>query len=249
LIAGALSACVTEPAMPEDTIYEFRDYTLRPSQRDTLIDLFEREFIEPQEALGAHVRATFRDLDNTDRFVWIRSFADAPSRFSALDGFYTGPVWQAHRSAANATMIGSDNVLQLRPVSGALGVAFHALPGATAVPDTMIVATIYYLREGADTDFVAFFQGEIAPALRDVSATPFATFATEHTPNAYPRLPVRENETVFLTLTRFASPAAHASHLADTESAQARVAALVQPHLIAPIETRRLQPTAHSPLR
>jgi quinol monooxygenase YgiN len=249
LIAGALSACVTEPAMPHDTIYEFRDYTLRPGQRDTLIALFEREFIEPQEALGAHVRATFRDLDEPDRFVWMRSFADAQSRYAALDGFYTGPVWQAHRGAANATMIDSDNVLQLRPVSGALGVAVHAPPGATAVADTMVLATIYYLREGADSAFAAFFESEIAPALRDIGAAPFATFATERTPNAYPRLPIRENETVFLTLTRFASPEAYANHLADTEPAQARVAALLQPHLIAPIETRRLQPTARSPLR
>jgi hypothetical protein len=249
LLAGALSACVTEPAMPHDTIYEFRDYTLHPGQRDALIALFEREFIGPQEAIGAHVRATFRDFDKPDRFVWMRSFLDARSRYAALDGFYTGPVWQAHRGAANATMIDADNVLQLRPISGALGAAFRAPAGASAVPDTMILATIYYLREGADSAFAAFFEGEIAPALRDIGAAPFATFATDQTPNAYPRLPIRENETVFLTLTRFTSPEAYASHLADTEPARARVASLLQPHLIAPIETRRLQPTARSPLR
>jgi quinol monooxygenase YgiN len=235
--------------MPHDSIYEFRDYTLHPGQRDALIALFEREFIEPQEALGAHVRATFRDLDRPDRFVWIRSFADARSRFAALGGFYTGAVWQAHRSAANATMIDSDNVLQLRPVSGALGAAVHPPSGATTIPDTVILATIYHLRSGSDAAFASSFEDDLAPALRDIGAAPLATLVTEHGPNAYPPLPVREDETVFVTLTRFASPEAHAKHLAETEPARARLAALLQPHLIAPAETRRLQPTARSALR
>jgi hypothetical protein len=37
------------------------------------------------------------------------------SRAKALTDFYSGPVWKAHREAANATMIDSDNVLLLRP--------------------------------------------------------------------------------------------------------------------------------------
>ena len=35
-------------------IVELRQYTLHPGQRDTLIDLFDREFVESQEAPGAH---------------------------------------------------------------------------------------------------------------------------------------------------------------------------------------------------
>lgn len=33
-------------------VVELRQYTLHPGKRDVLIDLFDREFIEPQEALG-----------------------------------------------------------------------------------------------------------------------------------------------------------------------------------------------------
>lgn len=225
--------------MSEDTIYEFRDYTLQPGKRDTLIDLFEREFIEPQEALGSHVRATFRDLDRPNHFVWIRSFADAQSRFAALDGFYTGPVWQAHRDAARDTMIDTDNVMQLRPVAGSLAY--------TATAPSLIVATAYFLAPHAEQDFIARFSRDVAPHLD--SAAPFATFVTDPSPNAYPRLPVRENETVFLTLSRFASPEAHAQHLASTATARATIAAALGPMLIAPVETRRLQPTARSALR
>lgn len=142
--------------MNTDTIYEFRDYTLQPGQREVLISLFEREFIEPQEALGAHVRAIFRDLDRPDRFVWIRSFADAQSRFAALDGFYTGPVWQKHRTAANTTIVDSDNVMQLRPASGTLN-AGHGSPP--------FISTAYFIAPGAGAEFIAHFQRHIAPML------------------------------------------------------------------------------------
>jgi hypothetical protein len=40
-----------------------------------------------------------------------------PSRAQALKDFYGGPVWKAHREAANATMIDSDDVLFLHPAT------------------------------------------------------------------------------------------------------------------------------------
>lgn len=208
-----------------DTIFEFRDYTLHPGQRETLIELFEREFIEPQEALGAHVRAIFRDLDRPDRFVWIRSFADARARYAALDGFYTGPVWQKHRTAANATIVDSDNVMQLRPLSG-------SLDAPTTSPTAALISTAYFLKPNLESDFIARFQHDIAPALG--SDAPFASFVTDHAPNAYPRLPVRENETVVLTLARVAHEG---------------IAQDLRDMLLAPPEIRRLQPTSRSPLR
>ena len=43
------------PAATCCPIVELRQYTLRPNQRDTLIALFEREFVESQEACGMHL--------------------------------------------------------------------------------------------------------------------------------------------------------------------------------------------------
>ncbi len=57
----------------------------------------------------------FHDSEDPDRFVWLRGFSDMPSRGQALEAFYGGPVWKAHRDAANATIVDSDNVLLLRP--------------------------------------------------------------------------------------------------------------------------------------
>jgi hypothetical protein len=85
------------------TVIELRQYTLHPGQRDVMIALFEREFIESQEALGMQVLGTFRDLDKPDRFVWIRGFTDMTARANALEAFYDGPVWRAHPYPGHST--------------------------------------------------------------------------------------------------------------------------------------------------
>ena len=112
-------------------IVELRQYTLRPGKRDVLIDLFDREFVETQEAVGMKVIGQFRDLDHPDHFVWLRGFRDMPSRAKALNDFYGGSVWKAHREAANATIIDSDNVLLLRPALPTSGFSLGTLKRAS----------------------------------------------------------------------------------------------------------------------
>ena len=106
-------------------IVELRQYTLHPGTRDELIDLFDREFVESQEALGMQVLGQFRDLRRPDRFVWLRAFPDMETRAAALASFYGGPVWAAHSDQANATMIDFDDVLLLRSLDS--GFPLHAI--------------------------------------------------------------------------------------------------------------------------
>ena len=94
---------------------ELRQYTLHDGSRELLVDLFEREFIASQEALGIRLFGPFLDLEDPNRFVWLRGFPDMERRADMLSSFYDGPVWRAHRDRANATMVDSDNVLLLRP--------------------------------------------------------------------------------------------------------------------------------------
>jgi NIPSNAP len=87
----------------DPAVVELRRYTLHPGALDVFAALFERELVEPQEAVGMSVLGWFRDLDDPVAFVWVRGFDDMPSRAEALTAFYGGPVWAAHRDAANAT--------------------------------------------------------------------------------------------------------------------------------------------------
>ena len=50
-------------------IVELRQYTLYSGHRNVLIELFNREFVESQEALGMKIIGQFRELDNPNRFV------------------------------------------------------------------------------------------------------------------------------------------------------------------------------------
>ena len=197
------------------SVIELRQYTLKPGRRDVLIDLFEREFVETQEATGMRLVGQFRDAERPDRFVWIRGFPDMPSRAESLQAFYGGAVWAAHRDAANATMIDSDNVLLLRPASA--GSAFAAA-GAARAPvgsreqaSSRIVATIFPFDAPVDETFVRFFETEIEPAWSAAGAEPVARFVTEPAENTFPRLPVRAGEHVFVAFSRFADEAALAA--------------------------------------
>jgi hypothetical protein len=237
-------------------ILELRQYTLKPGQRDVLIDLFEREFVESQEALGMRLVGQFRDLDRPERFVWIRGFADMPARAEALGAFYGGPVWQAHREAANATMIDSDNVLLLRPADANAGFASpetaRAPAGAAETPPSRILATIYSLDHPVDDDFRRFFDTHVEPAQVEAGARPIARLETEPAENTFPRLPVRENEHVFVSFAAFADDAALREYESEL-AASPRWGRQVLPELLhrlrTPPEVLRLAPTARSQLR
>jgi quinol monooxygenase YgiN len=194
-------------------LVEFRQYTLVPGKRDALVDLFEREFIETQEATGMTVVGQFRDLNNPDRFVWLRGFNDMESRARQLQEFYGGPVWKKHREAANATMSDSDNVLLLRPARSDSGFRLENLKrpphGNKQDSKVLIVATIYHLNRMAQDNFILLFEQELVPKLTKAGGSIVGMFVTENHPNTFPALPVREGENVFVSFARFANRQAY----------------------------------------
>ena len=237
-----------------DAVLELRQYTLRPGTRDTLIELFDREFVETQEAVGMRVVGQFRDLDAADRFVWLRGFADMAARKAALTAFYGGPVWAAHRDAARATMVDTDDVLLLRPVGP--GTGFPPAPprpgaGAGAMAAGLYVAEIHHLDEPAEAGFLELFEASVEPALRAAGSSPVATLVTESSRNTFTRLPVREGESVLVRVARFADAAAYDRHRAALAASPAWRAAAeaLEGRLRRPVEVLRLAPTDRSALR
>src|SRR5664279_1135712 len=151
------------------SVVEMRQYALRQGQRDVLIDLFERQFVETQEDLGMAVMGQFRDLDDADRFVWLRGFRDMAARRIGLSEFYGGPAWRSHREMANSTMIDSDNVLLLRPAWPGVGIDMKGRTrpvfGASAERTGRVDATIFHLREPASGELLAFCRQTMSPVL------------------------------------------------------------------------------------
>jgi quinol monooxygenase YgiN len=245
---------VSEPSrLLLSPIVELRQYTLHPGQRDVLIELFERIFIEPQEAVGITVIGQFRDLEDPNRFVWLRGFPDMGKRLAALQAFYGGPVWQEYREEANATMVDSDNVLMLRPARPASGFFLDPRhrppPGAQEVPPGLVVATILSFETPPEANFLDFFEGTLAPALTKNGASILSSFVTEESANTFPALPVREGEQVFVWFSRFRDQVAYDEHVAALARSQEWHDQLWKPlmrRLKAAPEVLKLSPTARS---
>ena len=207
MLAAALATANAARAAPAPTccpIVELRQYTLHAGGREVLIDIFEQEFVETQEAVGIRVIGTFRDLDDPNRFVWLRGFPDMAARAKSLEAFYSGPAWQAHRNTANATMVDSDNVLLLHPTTPAAG-----FPATAGRDDGLVIAEIRYLDPAKAAAFQAFAAERIIPRMQAAGARVLGTFATEASPNSFPKLPIREDETVHVTFLGFSGEAAH----------------------------------------
>ncbi len=236
-------------------IVELRQYTLYPGKRDVLIDLFDREFVESQEAVGMRVIGQFRDLDDPNRFVWLRGFRDLPTRAQALNAFYSGPVWKAHREAANATMVDSDNVLLLHPARPASGFSLENSdrppPDANEIPKGLVVATLYYFDAPAGVGFIDFFERALEPVLTGAGASILAYFVTESSVNTFPALPIREGEHVFVWFSRFRNQAAYEHYvaaLARSWQKRGEISEALARRLKGSPEVLKLSPTARSQL-
>jgi hypothetical protein len=177
------------PARSE--IVELRNYTMVPGTRDRFVELYEREFVESQEAVGIDLIGTFRNAGDPDRFVWLRGFPDSEKRARSLDAFYTSDLWKAHRNAANACIADSDDVLLLKPAWNGSGFAYRPRVPTAANASGCVVATICHFDAPVGEAFVA--------GVREMKhdGTMVAAMVTEPGPNSYPRLPVREGENVF----------------------------------------------------
>lgn len=256
-IAGAalLTTQLAGAAAPAGTcceVVELRQYITYPGKRDALIALFEREFIESQEAVGIRVLGQFRDRNDPNRFTWVRGFHSMPERKQALGDFYFGPLWKSFSKQANATLYDNDDVLLLRPAAAGAGFAMNAAPRPplSATPQAgFVVVNLYYFKQAVSAEFVTQFGRELAPMFERHGAQILGRFVTEPSANTFERLPVRENVNVFVWFARFADRAAYDRYndslAQDTRWRDELFAPLYKSLARAP-ETLMLEPTARS---
>jgi len=224
-------------------VLELRQYTLKPGQRDVLIDLFDRHFIESQEAVGMTIVGQFRDRRRPDRFVWIRGFADMQTRHAALERFYTGPVWARHSAAANATMIDVSDVRLLKPANAetTFRLDTNSRPAIDEKREaTPIIVGIHPLRLAADADMVSRFRRDVIPALQRDHVTVESVFITEPAENTFTRLPVRTGNVLvwFGALAKDAKP--------PTEQRLQETTAVLTRYIGGSAELLELEPTTRS---
>jgi hypothetical protein len=238
-----------ESPWPVGGVIELRQYTLRPGTRDAFVALFDAELAEPQEAAGMRVLGQFRDLDRPDMFVWLRAFPVMEARRRALEDFYGGPVWAAHRDAANGMMLDSDDVLLLEPAG--TSPFLDALSGLRppGTPTAVGVIMVWIDPVGlADTGrFARRYASAVAPVVRAAGGRPLVRLASLHAVNTFPQLPVREDENVIVSLVRCDSVAAADRAVADSACRDAL--ASLDDLRTGPAQRLRLAATPRSTLR
>jgi hypothetical protein len=235
------------------SVVDLRQYTIRPGRLDDLVDVFDRYLVDGQEAVGMHIVGQFRDLDDPERFVWIRGFPGMPERAEALNAFYYGPVWKQHATAANDTMVDSDNALILRPID--LGPGYPVLgmprpPVDSPAPASVVWTTVYH-RRSLDDGFVQFFRSEIQPVLTDLGAEPVASFETLDEENNFPPLPAR-TDPVLAWLAVFPDDETYAAGrraLAGSTVWHSKIQPEIDRLSAKPPQQLRLRPTSYSHLR
>jgi NIPSNAP protein len=92
-------------------IVEVRSYRIKPGRRAEFIDLFEKRAIPALRAHGMQVLGPLLDLENPNKFVWLRSFPSLEERERMRNDFYGGELWKNELEAIAMPMLESYDVI------------------------------------------------------------------------------------------------------------------------------------------
>ena len=92
-------------------IVEVRSYRIKPGRRAEFIEFFERRAIPALRAEGMQVVGPFLDLENPNKFAWLRCFPSLEERERMRDAFYEGDLWKNELEAIAMPLLESYDVM------------------------------------------------------------------------------------------------------------------------------------------
>jgi hypothetical protein len=238
-----------EARQPGPTLFELRNYRTQPGQRGKLITMFEAHFLDAYQAAGAAILGSFENVDDPNRWMWIRAFSSAEQRAEALNGFYGSLIWKQLRGPANATIVDVGDALLLQALSITQAPMSAPDPG-TKLTTSVIECVRYFPKNVQAAGHIRTIVADMQEHVRSVGGLALATLETSGTDNFYPRLPVR-TESAIVQMTRFQNAAAQADSWAARRAGQPWKSwmAACENHVATPVERFRLRPTSRSALR
>lgn len=75
-------------------IVEVRSYRIKPGLREEFIKLFESRAIPAQRKYGIKIVGPMIDVENPNKFVFLRSFPSLEERDRMKEAFYGGELWK-----------------------------------------------------------------------------------------------------------------------------------------------------------
>ncbi|MCE1200154.1 MAG: NIPSNAP family protein [Marinilabiliales bacterium] len=75
-------------------ITEIRTYRVKPGHRKEFIEFFEQISVPAMKSFGIKIIGPFIDLENPNKFVWLRSFSNLEEREKMKTAFYESDIWK-----------------------------------------------------------------------------------------------------------------------------------------------------------
>ena len=92
-------------------IVEVRSYRIKPGKRDEFIRLFETRAVPVQREYGMKIVGPLLDVENPNKFVFLRSFPSLEDRDRMKDAFYGGEEWKNELEAIAMPLLDSYDVI------------------------------------------------------------------------------------------------------------------------------------------
>ena len=99
-------------------IVEVRSYRIKPGHRDEFIKMFETRAIPALRSHGMKILGPMVDVENPNKFVWLRSFPSLEERDRMKNEFYEGELWKNELEAIARPLLESYDVILCETSSG-----------------------------------------------------------------------------------------------------------------------------------
>ena len=225
-LVGLLLALIASAAGAQgySNYLELRIYPVDETKQDRFLEFFEEHYLESQEVVGMRIWGQFKDLEASDRFVWLRGYRTMNERLAGLKQFYTSPVWMETGRVAVSMLTGrAQHVHFLEPASeaDAFGSDWYRplLVSELAVDaDPGILVALVFQIEGELDGVLRAVRSSVVPTVHASGGRSIGLFRSSDQANNFPILPFIENEEVVVLFTTFASKEASQSAIASLDS-------------------------------
>ena len=92
-------------------IVEVRTYRIVPGRREEFLEFFKTRSIPALRAHGMKVVGPLIDVENPNKFVWLRCFPSREDRDRMKRDFYEGELWKNELEAIAMPMLDSYDVI------------------------------------------------------------------------------------------------------------------------------------------
>ena len=99
-------------------IVEVRSYRIKPGRREEFINFFETRAVPALRSYGMTILGPLLDLENPNKFVWLRSFPSLEDRERMRDAFYGSELWKNELEEIAMPMLESYDVILCETSAG-----------------------------------------------------------------------------------------------------------------------------------